>query len=159
MICKFVLLRNKMSKLSGIRDLDREILDKVDDAELLKVCSIDKYTWKVVCDDAFLRRRLSKYTEIEQYKKKRESWKYFFVKVVNCIHKLREKYGFDYTSGNLFNQYWFLKIYSNKKDSLFLESVKIGDLGLVAWSLKNGANIHIENNLGLRWASEFGYLN
>ena len=57
-----------MSKLSGIRDVDREILSKVDDKELLKACSIDKYTWKNVCDDAFLRRRLlSKYPEIEAF--------------------------------------------------------------------------------------------
>jgi hypothetical protein len=60
-----------MSKISGIRDLDREILGKVDDNELLNVCLIDKYTWNNVCDDSFLRRRLlSKFPEIEQYKKK-----------------------------------------------------------------------------------------
>ena len=42
-----------MSKLSGIKDVDRDILGKLDDRELLKVCSIDKYTWETVCDDAF----------------------------------------------------------------------------------------------------------
>jgi hypothetical protein len=62
-----------MSKISGIRDLDREIFSKVEDNELLKTCLIDKYTWNIVCDDLFLRRRLSKYPEIEQYKKKWES--------------------------------------------------------------------------------------
>ena len=82
-----------MSKLSGIRDVDREILSKLDDTELLKVCSIDKYTWNNVCDDAFLRRRLlAKYPQIEIYKKKNESWKRFFLRAVRYIALLKEKY-------------------------------------------------------------------
>ena len=60
--------------LSGLKDVDREILKYVDDRELLRVCSIDRKTWNDVCDDAFLKRRLSKYPGIEKYKEK-ESWR------------------------------------------------------------------------------------
>ena len=84
-----------MSKLSGIRDVDREILGKLDDKELLKACSIDKNTWNIICDDGFLRRRLlAKYPEIEKYKKVNESWKQFFLRAVHTIALMKEK--FDY---------------------------------------------------------------
>lgn len=67
-----------MSNLSGIRDVDREILSKLDDKELLNFCQIDRYSWNSVCDDAFLRRRLiAKYPEIEKEKRENESWKRF----------------------------------------------------------------------------------
>ena len=49
-----------MNKLTGIKDLDREILSKVDDTELLTVCSVDKRMWNEVCDDDFMKRRLMK---------------------------------------------------------------------------------------------------
>ena len=57
--------------LSGLKDVDREILTHVDDRELLKFCSIDNKTWNSVCDGDFLRRRLTtKYPEIEKRRKK-----------------------------------------------------------------------------------------
>ena len=55
--------------LSGLKDVDREILKHVDDKELLKICSIDKKKWNEVCDEHFLKRRLMKYPGIEKYKK------------------------------------------------------------------------------------------
>ena len=54
--------------LTGILDLDREILRYVEDLQLLKVCSINKKMWDSVCNEAFLRRRLNKYPEIEKYR-------------------------------------------------------------------------------------------
>lgn len=51
------------------KDINREILSKLDDKELLKVCSIDKYFWNEVCDDVFLQRRISKkYPEVLKYR-------------------------------------------------------------------------------------------
>ena len=46
-ICKILM------SLSGLKDIDREILKYVDDKELLKICSVDKKTWNEVCDDNF----------------------------------------------------------------------------------------------------------
>ena len=60
--------------LSGLKDIDREILKYVDDGELLKICSVDKKMWNEVCDDNFLKRRLSQYPGIEKYKGQK-SWK------------------------------------------------------------------------------------
>src|SRR5665647_1298674 len=94
----------------GFKDVDREILSKLDDTELLKVCSIDKYTWNTVCDDAFLRRRiLGKYPEIEQYKLKNESWKRFFLRAIKYIALMKEEYDYVYTFGDFEKQYDLLK--------------------------------------------------
>jgi hypothetical protein len=132
-----------MSKLSGIRDVDREILGKLDDKDLLKVCSIDKYTWNTVCDDSFLKRRLlTKYPEIEEQKKKSETWKQFFLRAVHYIALMKEKFDYNYTFGNFVRQYELLKTYKRNENNigllLYISSAN-GELALVIWSLKNGA--------------------
>jgi ankyrin repeat protein len=154
---------NKMSQLSGIKDVDREILSKLDDRELLKTCSIDKYTWGTVCDDAFLRRRLlSKYSEIEQYKSEEESWKKFFLRAIYYISKMKEEYEYNYSFGDFKKQYDILSrniYYKNDKpdpDNVFIDASRDGEMALVMWSLKNGANIHEQNDLAIIIASGEG---
>lgn len=148
-----------MSKLSGIRDLDREILGKLDDKEILTACSIDKYSWNTVCDDSFLRRRLlMKYPKIEKEKYEGETWKRFFLRAVNYISLLKERYGYDYTFGNFVTQYRIFKESHINDKNLLERAVCKGELALVVWSLKNGADIHFYNETALRSASEKGYL-
>jgi hypothetical protein len=148
-----------MSKLSGIKDLDREILGKIDDRELLKVCSINKYTWNTVCDDAFLRRRLlAKYPEIEQYKSEDETWKSFFLRVVRTIALMKKHFEYVYTFGNFDKQYEILVKYKKFKDMVLFESAIKGELALVIWELKNGADIHSGDDLVLRLATREGQL-
>lgn len=151
-----------MSKLSGIRDVDREIFSKLDDYNLLKACSIDKYTWNTVCDDAFLKRRLlAKYPEIEKYKEEEETWKEFFLLAIHYIAKMKEKFGYVYTSGDFIKQYKLLKtykFYNDDKDNLLINSADDGELSLAIWSIKIGADIHINNDLALIAASRNGHL-
>jgi len=148
-----------MSELSGIKDVDRVILEKLDDRELLKACSLDKYTWNNVCDDAFLRRRLlSKYPQIAQYKLETETWKRFFLRAVNYIALMKEKFNYLYTFGDFVTQYDLLKQYSKDKNDLLIESSEVGELALVIWSLKTGADIHYRNDYALIWASKNGHL-
>ena len=77
--------------LTNLKDVDREILSYIDDKELLKICSINKKAWNHVCDENFLKRRLSKYPEIEQYKKENESWKRFFSRLICCVSKMEKR--------------------------------------------------------------------
>ena len=96
--------------ISGLKDIDREILKHVNDKELLLICSIDRKTWYEVCDDAFLRRRLtSKYLNVDNYKATDKSWKRFFLDVVNYILILKEKYNFTYIEGNFTYNILFLQ--------------------------------------------------
>lgn len=146
-----------MSRISGIRDLDREILSKIEDKELLKVCSIDKYTWNIVCDDVFLKRRLlNKYPEIEKYKNKRETWKYFFSRAIFYISFLKEEYDYQYTFGNFVKQYKLLEKYKDNMNYLLINATNDQELALVIWSLKNGANIRIENDAVLASSCRIG---
>ena len=85
--------------LTGILDTDREILKHIDNTQLLKVCSINKKMWNCVCDEAFLRRRLEKYPEIEKYRQE-EGLKRFFSKIAYYLEKMRKKYNFEYTDGD-----------------------------------------------------------
>jgi hypothetical protein len=152
-----------MSKLSGIRDVDRVILSELDDRELLKVCSIDRYTWNKVCDDAYLRRRLlAKYPQIEIYKRENESWKRFFLRAVRYIALMKEKYGYDYTFGDFVKQNKILKSSINKnklsKDKVLITSAEEGELALVIWSLNSGANVHPGGEAALIFATRNGYL-
>jgi hypothetical protein len=106
-----------MSKLSGNKDTDREILLLLNDKELLKACSIDKYTWNKVCDDEFLKRRLlSKYPKIDKYKRVDESWKQFFLRAIYHIALLKEDYNFIYRFGDFMKQYKdFVLIFETNK--------------------------------------------
>jgi hypothetical protein len=146
-----------MSELSGIKDVDREILSKLDDKELLKTCSINKYTWEKVCDDAFLKTRLTKnYPNIEQYKLETETWKRFFLRAIHIISKLKEDYDFIYTFGDFEKQWWLFNNYFSDIDEFLEKSSKKGELDLVIYSLTKGANV--KNNLALTNAGEKGYL-
>ena len=131
-------------------------MGKLDDRELLKACSLNKYTWNTVCDDAFLRMRLlSKYPQTEKYKLEDESWKRFFLRVIHFIALLKEKFDYVYTFGNFETQYDLLKEYG---DAIFLidEAAKFGELELVIWILKANPNINLD--FALRMASKNGHL-
>ena len=83
-----------MNLITGIRDLDREILNKIPDEELLKMCLINKRFYYDVCNDDFLQRR---YSAIEKYKNER--WKKFLSKFVYYITKMKNEFDFIYTEG------------------------------------------------------------
>ena len=143
---------------SGLKDVDREILKHVEDKELLKFCMIDKKTWNSVCDDDFLRRRLSgKYSGIEKYKKEKESWKRFFLKALYYIGKMKEKHEYDYSSGDFKEQYYILEDY--KGNSLLFAATERGILDLVKYSLKNGVDINANSGLALKTAIQKRNLN
>ena len=142
--------------LSGIKDIDREILKHVDDSELLKICSIDRKTWYYVCDDPFLKRRLSKYPDIEKYKTD-ETWKRFFLIVVNYVNVMNKKFDFQYTFGDFKTQYAMLNTY--KGNELLKEAATVGELSLVIFSLKDGADVHADNEYAFIAAVVHGHLN
>lgn len=147
-----------MSKLTGLKDIDREVLKHVDDRELLKVCTMDRRMWNDVCDDSFLKRRMGKYHGIEKYKKDNESWKQFFLRSLYYILKMREEYQFDYFEGDFIKQYYILKK-SSSLNFLLVRAAEMKELSLVNYALEKGANIHFNNDQALRLGSSVGDLN
>ena len=142
--------------LSGLKDIDREILKYVTDEELLKVCSINRKTWKEVCDDNFLKRRTSKYGDIANYKFEKESWKKFFVRFIHYKSELL-KHNFTYTSGDFMKKFHTIRNYS--KDYMFIRAITNGDLELSKFAVKTeNANINTCEEYALRIAAEHGYV-
>lgn len=138
-----------MNQLTGNKDVDREILKHLNDTDLLKVCHLNKNLWSKVCDDDFLRRRLTgKYPGIEKYRKEGESWKDFFLKAMFYIGKMREEFKFEYTFGDFKKQYYLLKDSSDVHDLLF-ESAKEGELPLVIRALRQGASVKYQAALNV----------
>ena len=172
--------------LSGLKDVDREILKYVDDKELLKICSIDRKTWNEICDDNFLKRRLARYPDIEKFKKEDESYKQFFLRVIYYTSKMREEFEFEYKDDDFIHQYKLLKEYQNDSSKLlwhvskhgYLDLVKHivkkgvssdelsnvlisaslnGKLEIVKWLVENGADVNFKGNLAMTWASDNGH--
>ena len=141
--------------VSGLKDIDREVLKHVDDRELLKICTVDRKTWNEVCDDDFLRRRLiSKYPGIEEYKREDESWKRFFLNVIYYISKMKDDHQFEYTKGDLYQQYHLLDKNEGEKDDLLVNAAAKGELDLVKYALASGANVHAYNNAAIGNATD-----
>ena len=124
--------------LSGLKDVDREILKYVDDRELLEICIIDRKTWNEVCDDNFIRRRLGKYDGIEKYKERKQTWKQIFLEVLYYVSKMKDEYKYDYTSGNFRKQYDILGY--GTIDHVLMEAARQGEFPLVKFAVENGAN-------------------
>ncbi len=104
-----------------------------------------------VCDDNFLKRRLSKYPDIEKYRY--GNWKQFFLKVIYYIRKL-QKFEFDYISGDFKKQYKMIKKTDNINNLLF-NACEEGELNVAIYALKLGANMR---NYALKTASQNGHL-
>ena len=124
--------------LTGILDLDREILRYVEDLQLLKVCSINKKMWDSVRNEAFLRRRLGKYVGIEKYRKE-ESLTRFFSKIAYYLEQMRKKHDFEYTDGDFEKQWDLLEKY--KENILLIQACGQGELSLVKYCLKKGCDV------------------
>ena len=140
--------------LTNLKDVDREILKYIDDKELLKICSINKKAWNHVCDDDFLKRRLSKYPEIQQYKEENESWKRFFSRLICCVSKMEKDYNFVYIYGDFMTQYTILK--DNKRYKLFITACEKGEMSLVIHCIEN--RVYCSMSEALLPASRCGHL-
>lgn len=141
--------------LSGFKDVDREILKHVDDKHLIEICSIDRKTWNEVCDDDFLKRRLSRYHDIENYKRIDETWKQFFLRVIYYTSKMKEKFDYTYSDGDFRNQYLLLK--RSRAPNIILSNASTHDeVPLIKFALSKGADIHYANDEPLRYAIYYG---
>ena len=147
-----------MNKLTGLKDVDREVLKHVDDRDLLKFCSVDKRFWNEICDDNFLRRRLGKYPGVEKYKREDESWKQFFLRAIYRISKMKERFQFEYIGGDFETQYLILDIGGGSMNFILREAAEKGELPLVIHALQNGANIETVGRDALYYASGNGHL-
>ena len=72
-----------MSTFSHIPDVDREILIKLPNREILELCKSNLYFFNRVCNDNFFYRLLQdRYPDFIQYKQNNWSWKRLFLTIV-----------------------------------------------------------------------------
>lgn len=94
--------------LASHKDVDKKILQKLEDIDLFSMILTNKYLYNLT-DDVFWRNRLSiKYPNTISYKPDEQNWKRYYLNVVYYIDNLRKEKEFIYTQGDPFIIYNFL---------------------------------------------------
>lgn len=95
---------------TGVADLDRKILEELEDEDVIKICSISKYGEKL-CNEMFFRNLMlkkypiaSKYIKVKereetQIQKQKITWKSEYLKIIFYKDRMKER-GFIFTDGN-----------------------------------------------------------
>ncbi len=122
----------------GNKDIDRKILNQLDDEDLVNMCQVNKKTHSLCNDQVFwMNRVFNRFGYVggdilRKYKKNR-SWSEYYIKDLRKINS---------TNANF-------KLIVGSDD---------GRLDRVIISLNIGANIHVYNDVSLRWASSAGHI-
>ena len=156
---------SKTNLLTGIRDVDREILNKMSDRDFLQMCSINKTYSERVCDETYFRlRTLARFPETIHYKDyvKLRTWKNHYLAVVYYIDLLQTKYGYEYKSQDKSPEllYLAMKPFSKtkyNKDTALIYYSEHGYLSVVKYLIEEGVDIHFVNDTPLRLATIIGH--
>ena len=83
--------------LTWNKDVDKEILLRLDDKTLLNFCKTSKYG-NILCQDEnfWIRKINSKYPLLKEFKHDNETWKQLFIRMTYYIAKLDEEFGIPY---------------------------------------------------------------
>ena len=139
---------------TGIRDLDAELLLKMDDREFIKTCNLNNYFIDLCKKDDYLifKKKLQLFypdTVTHEMLKiyKIESWKQYYSQVVKAVAKLKEKYNYDYSEGNPFIQFKMFESsqFGNmyKYDAILQDSISKSEFALVKYALQKKPDIQI----------------
>lgn len=147
-----------MKGISGNKDIDREILFRVADEDLIHTSQMNSYIYHTICNEQFFKERLLRtYPCILEYYEIYESYKECFVKIIPYIIRLRKYYHYNYLFGDPKKQYEVLQRSWNDK-CMLIEAVKEGELALIIEAVKRGADISANCNYVLRSAAFNGHL-
>ena len=123
--------------LTGNKDVDRKILNELNDEDLVRVCQVNKKSNEFCNNDQvfWMNRVFDRYGYVgndvlKRYKKDR-SWSEYYIQDLRKINK-------------------------NNSQNYLIESN--GRLDLVIISLKNGADIHTQYDDALKLSSQNGHL-
>jgi hypothetical protein len=134
-----------MKSLTNQRDLDREILLKLNDRDFLLTCNSSRYLRENVCDEQFFKKRLTlTYPDTLNYNLNNKSWRQYYIETVFHVAKMKE-YGYDYSFGNPKKQYMIILKSHSDNNHILLDASKKGELALAIESLKRGVKNHPAN--------------
>ena len=153
--------------LSGIRDVDREIVNKLNDKDLLNMCIVNRtYSERICNDDYFRIRTETRFPETVPYKDyiKVRNWKNHYLNIVKYIDLLQTDYKYDYRSDDKSPELLYLarqlvsKYSKYDKDQALISASFNGHLPVVKYLTEHGADVTAEDNEALRYASYEGHL-
>ncbi len=132
-----VIYHNK-SMLTGNKDVDRKILNNLEDKDLINICQTNKKAQSLYNDQVFWMNRVFLrfgYVggDILRKHKKNRTWSEYYIK------DLRE-------------------INSTNAQKYLMNGSRNGNLDYVIISLKNDANIHGWDDYALRYSNRYGYI-
>ena len=159
--------------LTGIRDLDREILNKLKDTDLLTVYALNKTFNSKVCNDDYFRLRTENgFPETIHYKDyiKFTNWKSHYLKITKYINLLDVDLNYKYKSEDSSPELcymcreFFLKRTRNGLALLYNNNLTLvfacleGKLPIVKYLKQHGADINYEYGQPIMQASFGGRL-
>ncbi len=73
----------KSKSISGVKDIDRYILDKLSDTDFLKIYSVNKIYYNNICNEEYFRIRTEqRYPETIPFKKFKTTWKKYYLDIL-----------------------------------------------------------------------------
>ncbi len=138
MFLVLVFIELNKTMLTGNKDVDRKILNNLEDIDLVNLCQTNKKANSLCNDQVFwMNRVFHKFGyvggDVLRKNKKDRSWSEYYIKDLR-------------------------KINSTNADKYLLTGSKNNRLDYVIIALKNGADIHGNNDWALRLASRYGHL-
>ncbi len=104
------------------KDVDRLILQELDDRSLFETLLTSKYAYEITIGRDFWRNRLMlKYPATLSYKPSNLNWKEYYLSVVYYIDKLKREESFDYTYGDPIYLY---KLVNRKNPRIIVDIVR-----------------------------------
>ena len=88
---------------SGIKDVDRKILEQLDDKDLFSVLLTNKYLNNILDNNFWKKRLIKRYPGSVEYKKTKDGathWKRYYLTTVYYVNKLKREFNYDYISGD-----------------------------------------------------------
>ncbi len=159
-------------KLTGNKDVDRKILNNLEDEDLVKFCTVDKKSQSLCNDQVFwMNRVFLKFGyvggDVLRANKKDRTWSEYYIKDLRKINKSNakkyllsgsERGRLDHVIISLMGH--GADIHTRDDTALFWASKK-GHLDIVRYLVEfkpDGANIHALDDLALIWASQYGQI-
>ncbi len=157
--------------LTGNKDVDRKILNNLDDKDLVNVCQVNKKAQSLCNDQVFwMNRVFLKFGyvggDILRKHKKNRTWSEYYIK---DLRKINSTNAHEYLRngsyrGRLDHVIISLKNGANIQSYVnysLIEASENGQTEVVKYLVElkpDGANIHVQNDYSLRVASRHGYL-
>ncbi len=143
--------------LTGNKDVDRIVLEKSSDTDILQFCKTNKHSHEIICNENFFHKLiLDRYPETIKYKDyiKIRDWKNHYLTVVHYIGKLNEDYKIEYKGEGSPEIEYLARFLTKSKfysynPALTFASAK-GELAIVKYLIDHGAGINSYKTIAIK---------